>query len=272
MQDRYKNCFEKIKKEGRIAFIPFWMIGDPNPEESLNIIKLIARKSDILELGMPFSDPLADGQVIQDAVNRALENNITTQKCFDIIKKIRDKFPEKPIGLLVYFNLILSFGIEEYFEMCQHSGVDSVLIPELPVEEINFQIGADKNNLKSIQETAQKYNISLVFLVSTNTPENRLEKVLNASKGGFIYAVSTPSITGAKTDISPQTFKMITALKEKTETPIAVGFGISSPEHIQNLKKYKADGAIIGSKLIDIYQKNGVSALEEFLEKCQSAT
>jgi tryptophan synthase alpha chain len=110
--NRYKKTFEKNKKENKISFIPFWMMGDPDLKKSLEIVEKIAIHADILELGLPFSDPLADGPVIQEAVNRALQNNITTQKSLKLIKQIRKKFPDKPIGLLVYFNLIISFGVE----------------------------------------------------------------------------------------------------------------------------------------------------------------
>ena len=135
---KYKQTFSALKNKDKIAFIPFWMIGDPTPEKSEEIIEILAKNSDVLELGIPFSDPLADGPTIQASVNRSLKAGTTTEKCFEIIKNIRKKFPEKPIGLLVYFNLILSFSgggdfkknIQKFFKDAQKSGVDSVLIPE----------------------------------------------------------------------------------------------------------------------------------------------
>lgn len=275
--NNYKNTFSQLKKdkvnsEGRedalgqnkIAFIPFWMIGDPSPEKSEEIIEILAKNSDVLELGIPFSDPLADGPTIQASVNRALEAGTTTEKCFKIIKNIRKKFPEKPIGLLVYFNLILSFSggkdfkenIQKFFEQAQESGVDSVLIPEIPIEEISI-----------VEQGAKENNVDLIFLISTNTPEDRVEKIIEKS-GGFIYAISTPSVTGAKTDIASETLEMVQQLKTKTDLPICVGFGISSPEHIKILKENKADGAIIGSKLFEF--RDELEALKAFCKTCKS--
>ncbi len=232
---KYKQTFSALKNKDKIAFIPFWMIGDPTPEKSEEIIEILAKNSDVLELGIPFSDPLADGPTIQASVNRSLKAGTTTEKCFEIIKNIRKKFPEKPIGLLVYFNLILSFSgggdfkknIQKFFKDAQKSGVDSVLIPEIPVEEISI-----------VEQNAKDCNIDLIFLISTNTPEDRVEKIIEKS-GGFIYAISTPSITGAKTEIATKTLEMVQKLKTKTDLPICVGFGISSPEHVQILKKKK---------------------------------
>lgn len=268
----YQETFAQLKKENKIAFIPFWMIGDPDLKKSEEIIEILAKNSDILELGIPFSDPLADGPTIQASVNRALASGATTQKCLDVIKNIRKKFPEKPIGLLVYFNLILSFSssslikgnregfvlednIKNFFRTASNSGVDSVLIPEIPVEEIGIVERAAKDN-----------NIDLIFLVSTNTPDDRVEKIIKKS-GGFIYAVATPGITGAKTDIAPETLEMITRLKSKTDLPICVGFGVSSPKHIQLLKQNGADGAIIGSKLFEF--RDDLGKLKKFCYSCQ---
>jgi len=264
--NRYQQTFSALKEENKIAFIPFWMLGDPNPNESLEIIlERIAPYADVLELGIPFSDPLADGPTIQASVQRALDAGTTTAQCLDLVTKIRERFPAKPIGLLVYFNLILNFldsddtegNIDAFFKKAHESGVDSVLIPELPVEEVAI-----------VEETAKKYEIDLIFLVSTNTPANRVQKILTKGSG-FLYAISTPSITGAKTDIASETLDMIKNLKKQTELPICVGFGISSPEHIIKLKKAGASGAIIGSKLFQF--RENLDELQEFCKKCQKA-
>lgn len=265
--NRYKQTFSEINKKNKIAFIPFWMIGDPSLEESLDIIlNRIAPSADVLELGIPFSDPLADGPTIQASVKRALEAGTNTEKCLDLISGIREKFPEKPIGLLVYFNLILSYtgsfnveqNIDSFFQKASESGVDSVLIPELPVEEVDI-----------VEGIAKKYKVDLIFLVSTNTSDVRVEKILTKGSG-FLYATSTPSITGAKSDIAQETLEMVENLKKKTDLPICVGFGISSPEHIKKLKKAGADGAIIGSKLFSF--REDLDALQKFCEECQKST
>jgi len=256
--NRYKTTFAQCKSEGRAAFIPFWMIGDPSPKASQSIIETIAEHADILELGMPFSDPLADGPTIQASVNRALDAETTTAQCFEVITNIRAKFPEKPIGLLVYLNLIIADGIESFFERCTRAGIDSVLIPELPVEEVEL-----------VQSIAMQHKIELVFLVSTNTPTERTEKIFKSS-GGFVYAVSTPSITGTKTEVSDDTLQMIARLKTETTLPICVGFGVSTPEQVQLLAQNKADGVIIGSKLFQF--KDDLGALAKFCQTCRTAT
>ena len=257
---RYEQTFAELKDQGRIAFIPFWMIGDPTPDTSLAVIDELAQKADILELGLPFSDPLADGPTIQAAVNRSLEAGTNTEKCFEIIGSIREKYPKKPIGLLVYLNLVMQYGIDRFFETCANVGVDSVLIPELPVEEVSL-----------VKTAAQTHQIELVFLLSTNTPQARRDRIYDHS-GGFIYTVSTPSITGAKTELSEDTLNLVSALKSDTKLPLCVGFGISTPEHIQKLKAARADGAIIGSELINCYQKDGLESVIDFCETCQKHT
>lgn len=255
---RYQTTFAACKEKNRAAFIPFWMLGDPDPAASQTIVETIAEHADILELGMPFSDPLADGPTIQASVNRSLEAGTTTEDCFQVIQSVRAKFADKPIGLLVYLNLILAFGVEKFFAECARTGVDSVLIPELPVEEVDL--------VKSAAETSA---IDLVFLASTNTPDARLQQIYDHS-GGFLYAVSTPSITGAKTDIAPATLEMIQKLKSETNLPICVGFGVSTPEQVQTLSQNGADGVIIGSKLFEF--SDDLAALQEFCKTCQNAT
>lgn len=256
--NRYETTFQRCRKEGRAAYIPFWMLGDPDIEASLGHIRTIAESADILELGMPFSDPLADGPTIQASVNRALASGANTESCFATIEKVRQQFPDTPIGLLVYLNLIIAYGIDEFFARCKAVGVDSVLAPELPVEEVDLLAAA-----------AQQSGIDLVFLVSTNTPENRLDKIFAAS-GGFIYAVSTPSITGAKTDVSDDTLEMITRLKSRTDIPICVGFGVSTPDQVQLLAKHNADGVIIGSRLFEYL--DDLPNLTAFCEACRKAS
>ncbi len=265
--NRYKKTFSKLKKENKIAFMPFWMIGDPTPIKSLKMLRILAESADILEVGFPFSDPLADGPIIQESVNKALKSRTTIKECFKIISQIRDEYPEKPIGALIYFNLILSFGVEDFFKQLKVSGIDSIIIPEVPPEEINSKI----ESKFSLLELSKKYDVSLVFLPSTNTLDTRLEKIIDISSG-FIYAISSPTTTGGKIDFTEGIGKLITKIKNKTSIPICVGFGVSSPEDIKELKIMGADGVIIASKIIKIYRKNGEKGVKEFVEKCKKVT
>lgn len=265
--NRYQKTFRKLKEENKIAFMPFWMIGDPDIEESLKILRIFAKNSDILEIGFPFSDPLADGPTIQESVNNALKSGTNTKKCFEVVKTLRKENPQKPIGLLVYLNLILSFGVDEFFEELEKSGVDSIIIPELPVEEVNSKIESEF----SIKQLAKKHSVSLVFLPSTNTTNKRLDDIIDLSSS-FIYAISSPSTTGGRIDFSEGIGGLINKIRSKTQIPVCVGFGVSSPKDIKELKKLGASGAIIASKLIKIYRKDGIEKMQDFLKKCKKAT
>ena len=263
-ENRYKKTFKKLKEKNKIAFIPFWMIGYPTLKESLEILRIFAKYADVLEIGFPFSDPLADGPIIQETVNKALASGTTTKECFKIISNIRKENPNKPIGVLVYFNLILSFGVESFFKEANKVGIDSIIIPEIPYEEVNSKI---ESNF-SILELSKKYNVNLVFLPSTNTTKERLKKIIDVSSS-FIYAISSPSTTGGKIDFEEGIGELVTDIKNKTDIPICVGFGVSSPKDIKKLKKTGADGAIIASKIIKIYKKDGKEVMENFLKKCK---
>ena len=253
----YQETFEKLTKKQQIAFIPFWMIGDDSLENSEKFINKIAENADCLELGLPFSDPQADGKIIQDSVKRALKNDISMQNCLDLIGRVRKNFPGKPIGLLVYFNLILQFGIDEFCKQCQEKNINSILIPEITIDEFDL-----------IEKYTDKYKLNFIFIVSTNTKEERLSKILKVATG-FLYVISKPSITGNCDGIPAKTLDFIKDLKTKTDLPLVVGFGISSPQDLQILKKAGANGGIIASKLFEF--RNDISALDSFCKECRSA-
>jgi len=257
---RYTETFARLREKGEMAFVPFWMMGYPNQEASLQKLELLAEHADILEIGCPFSDPLADGPTIQRVANQALASGATMCKTFEGIAAFRkksEKFSTLPIGLLVYLNLMLSFGVENFFKRAKEVEIDSVLIPEMPSGELGL-----------VQNFADKYEIDVIFLVSTNTPQERQDDILSKAHG-FLYCISTPSVTGAKSEIAPETLQMIGDLKQKTDIPLCVGFGVSSPEHIQTLKGSGADGAIVGSKLFEFKTD---AALSAFCAQCKAAT
>jgi len=254
---RYTETFSRLKANNEIAFVPFWMMGYPDQETSLKRLELLAQQADVLEIGCPFSDPLADGPTLQRVANQAMASGATMCKTFEGVAEIRKKFCTMPIGLLTYCNLILSFGVQNFFKRAKEVGMNSVLIPEIPVDELAL-----------VQNFAKECEIDLVFLVSTNTPEARIKKVFK-SAGGFIYAISTPSVTGAKSEIAPETLTMIQDFKKETDIPICVGFGVSSPDHIRTLKAAGADGAIVGSKLFEFATEAELAA---FCRECKDAT
>jgi tryptophan synthase alpha chain len=242
MRYKIKNAELKSKKEK--ALIPFVVIGDPDYETSLKIVKTIVDSgADVLELGLPFSDPMADGPTIQAADVRALKKNINTDICFKFIKDVR-KFTDIPIGLLVYSNLVFQRGINQFYKDAKEAGVDSVLIADVPVEESDPYVIAARSN-----------KVNTIFLVSPLTKGKRLDSVLKNCTG-FVYLVSRLGVTGAKKELKSSTLQLIKRVRKKTSLPIYVGFGISTPEHVKSVLAAGADGAIVGSAIVKIIEKN----------------
>lgn len=241
----YKKLFNQLKKNKEKALVPFVVVGDPDYNTSLKIVKtLIDSGADILELGIPFSDPIADGPTIQGADIRALNKKINTDKIFSFIKQLRKHNNKIPIGLLVYANLILQRGISKFYADAAKAGIDSVLVADLPIEEADEYIKA-----------ARKHKIDTVFIVSPLTSNERLKKIV-AKTRGFVYVVSRLGVTGARADLQEGTLKLLRSIRPKTKLPLCVGFGISKPEHVKAVLKAGADGAIVGSAVVKIIEKN----------------
>lgn len=251
--DRYKQTFEKLNRVKEGAIVPFTVIGDPDYKTSLKIVKIFAKRGNVLELGIPFSDPIADGSTIQKADVRALKHDFTTNKIFDFLKKVR-KFTDKPIGLLVYYNLIYQYGLERFCSKAKESGVDSIVVTDLSLEESYDFI-----------KTARKNKIATVFLVTQLTNNKRLRKILKKSKG-FVYIVNVLGVTGVRNNLGKATLDLIKRVRLYTKLPLCAGFGISKPEHVKAVLKAGADGAIVGSaivKIIEKYQNNTEKMLKE---------
>ncbi|MBW2990051.1 tryptophan synthase subunit alpha [Candidatus Woesearchaeota archaeon] len=262
----YQKTFDNLKKKKEKALIPFVVIGDPSYQASLDIVRAIIRSgADILELGFPFSDPIADGPTIQAADVRALKEGINTDRCFEFVKDIR-KFSAIPIGLLVYYNLIYQRGTRKFFHDCKLAGVSSVLAADVPPEESDELMHAAKTN-----------EISPVFMVSPLTGEKRLRKILDRCTG-FVYIVSRLGATGAREDIEKSTLSLIAKVRKKTALPLCVGFGISRPSHVKAVCKAGADGAIVGSALVRIIEdnlkdkKHAIRKIETYISSMKQAT
>ena len=238
---QYQNLFKTLN---RSALIPFFVIGDPNEALSLELVKTaIDAGADVLELGIPFSDPVADGPTIQKADIRAMEAGMTPAKAIAFIKKVTAYKP-LPIGLLVYYNLIFQYGVEKFFIDFKAAGGTSVLVADLTVDD------ADE-----IVPAANAAGLETVFMVTPNTTEARIEKIA-AHTTGFIYTVSLMGITGARSGLSDQVKPLISRLKTHTDKPICVGFGISTPEHAADVAAAGADGVIIGSRIVKMIEDN----------------
>lgn len=245
MSNRYQSCFESLKQKQQGAFVPFVMLGDPNLELSYQIItRLIDNGADALELGIPFSDPIADGPVIQKAAIRALDNGATVAKCFDLIANIRKDYPDIPVGLLVYSNLVVGNSIDGFYQQAANAGVDSVLVADVPIIESDRFI-----------ETANKHNIAPIFIATPNAGEETLREV--ASRGqGYTYLLSRAGVTGTDVKAEMPVDGIIESLNKYHAPPALLGFGISEPAQVKQAIKSGAGGAISGSAVVKIIEKN----------------
>ena len=238
---KYNDLFKRLN---RAALIPFFVIGDPDEETSLEVIKsAIDAGADVLELGIPFSDPVADGPTIQKADIRAMESGMTPAKALAFIKKITDYKP-LPIGLLVYYNLIYQYGVAKFFTDFKAVGGTSVLVADLSID--------DADEIAPAAETA---GLETVFMVTPNTTDERI-KIVAQRTTGFIYTVSLMGTTGTREGLSDKVKPLVTRLKKLTDKPICVGFGISTPEHARQVADTGADGVIIGSRIVKFIEEN----------------
>lgn len=243
--ERYDNLFAQLKDRKEGAFVPFVTLGDPSVEQSLNIIDtLIAAGADALELGIPFSDPLADGPTIQEATLRAFASGVTPTQCFEMLALIRQKHPTIPVGLLMYANLVFSKGIDAFYAQCEKVGVDSVLIADVPVEES-----------APFHQAALRHNVAPIFICPPNADDELLRQI--ASRGrGYTYLLSRAGVTGAENRAALPLHHLVEKLKEYNAAPPLQGFGISSPEQVKGAIDAGAAGAISGSAIVKIIEKN----------------
>ncbi|MDR5588722.1 tryptophan synthase subunit alpha [Clostridium aquiflavi] len=234
--NRIDLVFNKLKKINRKALIPFIANGDPNLEESIEIaLKLEKCGADIIEIGIPFSDPLADGPVIQNSYVRALNSGIKVKDIFILGKKIREK-SKIPLIIMVYYNLVHHYGIEKFLNDAKNSEFDGLIVPDIPLEE--------RNELK---EKCENNEIHLIPLVAPTSRE-RIEKITNNAKG-FIYCVSSNGTTGERNNLSHDISNYLDTVRSNTDLPICLGFGISSIDVVNEVKEY-CDGVIIGSAVV----------------------
>ena len=250
-----KSAFENGK-----AFIPFITCGDPDLETTAETVRAMEKAgADLIELGMPFSDPTAEGPVIQGANIRALASGTTTDKIFDMVRNLR-KDVKIPLVFMTYANVVFSYGIERFVKTCSQTGIDGIILPDLPFEE--------KEEFDSV---CRQYEIDLISLIAP-TSENRIAMIAKEASG-FIYIVSSLGVTGARTKITTDIASIVGVVRENTDIPCAVGFGISTPEQAADMAS-KSDGAIVGSaivKLVEKYGKNCAEPVAEYVKSMKDA-
>jgi tryptophan synthase alpha chain len=240
MHNRIEDCFARLRSQKRKGFIPYICAGDPNLEKTAELgLTLEKSGADLLELGLPFSDPLADGIVNQLAAQRALAAGTTVRGVFDCVREIRRQ-SQIPILLYSYLNPIFQFGADKFHSEAESSGVDGLLILDLPPEE-DVDLGSG--------------NVVHIRLIAPTTPADRMKKIAKSAKG-FLYYVSREGVTGARDSVSTSLPEKIAELRKVSDLPIAVGFGISNPEQARDVAQH-ADAVVVGSAIVDLIAKHG---------------
>ena len=240
MSDRIKRTFEKKEKK----LVTFTTGGDPDLETSFNILKtIISNKIDIVEIGMPFSDPMADGPTIQESSTRSIENGTIINDIFELVKKIRSLNNEIPVILMGYYNSIFNMGIEEFTSKCVEAGVDGLIIVDLQPEEDNALF------LKTKEQ-----NIDLIRLITPTTDKVRLKTILN-NASGFLYYVTITGITGQNSANLKELESSINLIRSESNLPIVAGFGIKSRKDVENISTF-TDGVVVGSSIVNIIKNN----------------
>lgn len=241
---RIGNAFNNKK-----AFIAFLTAGDPDYETSLKNFKaVIEAGADLIEVGIPFSDPIAEGPVIQEADIRSLSSGMTTDKVFQLVKELRADY-DLPIVFMTYANPVYHYGADQFFKNAAEAGADGIIIPDCPFEERH-----------EFDETAARYGIDFISMIAP-TSEDRIKTIASQAKG-FIYVVSSLGVTGVRSEIKTDLDTIMKLIREASDTPAAIGFGISTPEQAAVMSK-KADGVIVGSAMVRIVAKYGKDAPEE---------
>ena len=241
--NRIDKKFQELRDQGATAFMPYLCAGDPNPElTSKLLLTLEEAGADLIELGVPFSDPIADGPTVQRASERALTHRISLQQILEIVASLRTQ-TEIPIALMSYYNPIFRMGEDAFCKAAQDTGVDGVIIPDLPPEQA-----------QSLLEIAPRYNLATIFLVAPTSPPERMKLIASVSTG-FIYCVSVTGVTGARAMLSDEIAPMIAELRKHTDKPISVGFGVSTPDQATQIAQI-ADGVIVGSAIINVVEEH----------------
>nr|ACJ02770.1 indole-3-glycerol phosphate lyase IGL1vs1 [Consolida orientalis] len=258
------ETFIRLKEQGRVAFIPFITAGDPDLSTTAEALKVLdSCGSDIIELGVPYSDPLADGPVIQAAATRALARGTN----FDaILAMLEGVVPQLscPLALFSYYNPILKRGIGKFMTTIKDVGVHGLVVPDVPLEETAM-----------LREEALKNQIELILLTTPTTPTDRMKAIVEASEG-FVYLVSSIGVTGSRASVSSRVQSLLQEIKETSNKPVAVGFGISTPEQVKQIAGWGADGVIVGSAMVELLAhaktpEEGLKELEAFTKSLRAA-
>lgn len=251
--NRISDAFNNKK-----AFIGFLTAGDPCLEKTVEyILELEKAGASLVEIGIPFSDPIAEGPVIQEANIRALSKNMTTDKVFEIVTEVR-KTSNIPLCLMTYLNPVFHYGYDKFFKKCQETGIDGIIIPDCPFEEG-----------KEVSDICYKYNVDLISMIAPTSKERTLEIAKGAK--GFIYLVSSMGVTGMRSEIATDIEGIVKEIKAVTDTPVAIGFGINNQEQVKYFSSL-VDGVIVGSAIVNIIKEYGEEAKKPLYDYVKSLT
>ncbi len=257
------DCFERLRNQARCALIPFLTAGDPDLETTAKALQILDRSgADLIELGVPYSDPLADGPVIQAAATRSLQQGTRLNDVLQLVKQVSPTL-RSPIILFMYYNPILNRGVERFLKDIAEAGAKGLVVPDLPLEEA-----------ETLLYPAKECGIELTLLVAPTSPAERITAIAQQSQG-FVYLVSTTGVTGMRTQMESRLKDLISGLRQVTDKPIGVGFGISQPDQARQVKNWGADAAIVGSAFVKRLSEGspteGLKSIEEFCQSLRSA-
>ena len=253
-----KKSMNRIYKafENKKAFIGFLTAGDPVIDKTVDyILDMEQAGASLIEIGIPFSDPIAEGPTIQEANVRALKNKVTTDDVFEMVKKVREK-SDIPLCFMTYLNVVFHYGYDEFFKKCQEVGIDGIILPDLPYEES-----------QEVKDVCYNYDVTLISMIAP-TSKDRVEMIAKEAKG-FVYCVSSLGVTGTRSEITTDIGAMVKLVKKAKDIPCAVGFGISTPEQAKKMAT-SADGVIVGSAIVKIIAKYGREAAQPVFEYVKS--
>ncbi len=260
---RIANTFRRLRKANEAALIPYLTVGYPSVDATRQLVPVIARQgADLIELGVPFSDPMADGATVQRSSEGARRNGVTLATCLQVAADAR-RANDVPLLFMSYYNPIFTYGVERFARQCAAAGVDGLIVPDLPPEEA-----------EELKVACTEEGVDLIFLVAPTSTDERLQRVAEMASG-FIYCVSLTGVTGARAELSQGIEEMLARVRRYTDLPLVVGFGISTPEHVREISQM-ADGAVVASALINYIETldddDLVTGASDFVRELKAAT